>query len=139
MSTSFLLSNIELIIVLIFPHLIMLVVLFLDHFMILDVISSAGTYIKEFVHSDLMRTEPSIKSIISIVFTKINFKIKIDIRNFIITTHIMFNRFIDYQIICRNIFRNKKMLNLRKVTKGRALHTDRRSTRVDRGFVLRKD
>ena len=35
-----------------------------EHFMILDVISSAGTYIKEFVHSDLMRTEPSIKSIL---------------------------------------------------------------------------
>ena len=35
-----------------------------DHFMILDVISSAGTYIKEFVHSDLMRTEPSIKSLL---------------------------------------------------------------------------
>ena len=34
------------------------------HFMILDVISSAGTYIKEFVHSDLMRTEPSIKSLL---------------------------------------------------------------------------
>ena len=34
------------------------------HFMILDVISSAGTYIKEFVHSDLMRTKPSIKSIL---------------------------------------------------------------------------
>ena len=36
-----------------------------DHFMILDVISSAGTYIKEFVHSDLMRTEPSIKSLLN--------------------------------------------------------------------------
>ena len=35
-----------------------------EHFMILDVISSAGTYIKEFVHSDLMRTEPSIKSLL---------------------------------------------------------------------------
>ena len=35
-----------------------------DHFMILDVISSAGTYIKEFVHSDLMRTEPSVKSLL---------------------------------------------------------------------------
>ena len=33
--------------------------------MILDVISSAGTYIKEFVHSDLMRTEPSIKSLLN--------------------------------------------------------------------------
>ena len=36
-----------------------------EHFMILDVISSAGTYIKEFVHSDLMRTEPSIKSLLN--------------------------------------------------------------------------
>ena len=36
-----------------------------DHFMILDVISSAGTYIKEFVHSDLMRTEPSVKSLLN--------------------------------------------------------------------------
>ena len=36
-----------------------------NHFMILDVISSAGTYIKEFVHSDLMRTEPSIKSLLN--------------------------------------------------------------------------
>ena len=35
-----------------------------DHFMILDVVASAGTYIKEFVHSDLMRTEPSIKSLL---------------------------------------------------------------------------
>ena len=35
-----------------------------EHFMILDVIASAGTYIKEFVHSDLMRTEPSVKSIL---------------------------------------------------------------------------
>ena len=35
-----------------------------EHFMILDVISSAGTYIKEFVHSDLMRTEPSVKSLL---------------------------------------------------------------------------
>ena len=35
-----------------------------QHFMILDVIASAGTYIKEFVHSDLMRTEPSIKSLL---------------------------------------------------------------------------
>ena len=35
-----------------------------EHFMILDIISSAGTYIKEFVHSDLMRTEPSIKSLL---------------------------------------------------------------------------
>ena len=34
------------------------------HFMILEVRASAGTYIKEFVHSDLMRTEPSIKSIL---------------------------------------------------------------------------
>ena len=35
-----------------------------NHFMILDVVASAGTYIKEFVHSDLMRTEPSIKSLL---------------------------------------------------------------------------
>lgn len=35
-----------------------------EHFMILDVIASAGTYIKEFVHSDLMRTEPSVKSLL---------------------------------------------------------------------------
>ena len=35
-----------------------------EHFMILDVIASAGTYIKEFVHSDLMRTEPSVKTIL---------------------------------------------------------------------------
>ena len=36
-----------------------------EHFMILDVVSSAGTYIKEFVHSDLMRTEPSVKSLLN--------------------------------------------------------------------------
>jgi tRNA pseudouridine synthase 10 len=36
-----------------------------EHFMILDVIASAGTYIKEFVHSDLMRTEPSIKTLLN--------------------------------------------------------------------------
>ena len=35
-----------------------------EHFMILDVVASAGTYIKEFVHSDLMRTEPSVKSLL---------------------------------------------------------------------------
>ena len=35
-----------------------------DHFMILDIVSSAGTYIKEFVHSDLMRTNPSVKSLL---------------------------------------------------------------------------
>ena len=35
-----------------------------EHFLILDVLASAGTYIKEFVHSDLMRTEPSIKSLL---------------------------------------------------------------------------
>ena len=35
-----------------------------EHFMILDVIASAGTYIKEFVHSDLMRTEPSVKTLL---------------------------------------------------------------------------
>ena len=35
-----------------------------EHFMILDVIASAGTYIKEFVHSDLMRTDPSVKTIL---------------------------------------------------------------------------
>ena len=36
-----------------------------EHFMILDVVASAGTYIKEFVHSDLMRTEPSVKSLLN--------------------------------------------------------------------------
>lgn len=35
-----------------------------DHFMILEVVSSAGTYIKEFIHGDLMRTQPSLGSII---------------------------------------------------------------------------
>ena len=36
-----------------------------EHFLILDVLASAGTYIKEFVHSDLGRTNPSIKSILN--------------------------------------------------------------------------
>jgi tRNA pseudouridine synthase 10 len=35
-----------------------------EHFMILDVVSSAGTYIKEFVHSDLGRTSPSVVSLL---------------------------------------------------------------------------
>ena len=35
-----------------------------EHFMILDVIASAGIFIKDFVHSDLMRTEPSDKTIL---------------------------------------------------------------------------
>lgn len=35
-----------------------------DHFIVLDVISSAGTYIKEFVHSDLGRTVPSLVSLL---------------------------------------------------------------------------
>lgn len=36
-----------------------------EHFMLLDVRSSAGTYIKEFVHSDLGRTTPSLVSIMN--------------------------------------------------------------------------
>ena len=36
-----------------------------EHFLILDILASAGTYIKEFVHSDLGRTNPSIKSILN--------------------------------------------------------------------------
>ena len=36
-----------------------------DHFMNLDVISSAGIYIKEFIHSDLMKTEPSVKCLLN--------------------------------------------------------------------------
>ncbi len=34
------------------------------HYMILHVLSSAGTYIKEFVHGDLGRTQPSIGSLL---------------------------------------------------------------------------
>lgn len=34
------------------------------HFFILFVLSSAGTYIKEFVHGDLGRTTPSVGSIL---------------------------------------------------------------------------
>ena len=36
-----------------------------DHFLILNILASAGTYIKEFVHSDLGRTNPSIKSLLN--------------------------------------------------------------------------
>ena len=35
-----------------------------DHFMIVNVLASAGTYIKEFVHSDLGRTKPSLVSLL---------------------------------------------------------------------------
>ena len=35
-----------------------------DHFLILDILASAGTYIKEFIHSDLGRTEPNLKSLL---------------------------------------------------------------------------
>ena len=51
-----------------------------DHFMILDVISSAGTYIKEFVHSDLMRTEPSVKSLLNCDVDIL----QLDVRDFIL-------------------------------------------------------
>ena len=36
-----------------------------DHFIILEIIASAGTYIKEFIHSDLGRTNPSLKKILN--------------------------------------------------------------------------
>ena len=36
-----------------------------EHFLILEVLASAGTYIKEFIHSDLGRTNPSVKSILN--------------------------------------------------------------------------
>jgi tRNA pseudouridine synthase 10 len=35
-----------------------------ENFMIVDVVSSAGTYIKEFIHSDLGRTVPNLGSIL---------------------------------------------------------------------------
>lgn len=35
-----------------------------EHFIVLKILSSAGTYIKEFVHSDLGRTNPSLSSIL---------------------------------------------------------------------------
>jgi tRNA pseudouridine synthase 10 len=35
------------------------------HFFILHVLASAGTYIKEFVHSDLGRTYPSVGSLLN--------------------------------------------------------------------------
>jgi tRNA pseudouridine synthase 10 len=39
-------------------------VLMNDHFMVLHVLASAGTYIKEFVHGDLGRTVPNIGTIL---------------------------------------------------------------------------
>lgn len=36
-----------------------------DHYFVLNVITSAGAYVKEFVHGDLGRTFPSISSVIS--------------------------------------------------------------------------
>eukprot|EP01041_Mallomonas_annulata_P009805 gene9805-20394_t len=35
-----------------------------DHYFLLDLVTSAGTYVKEFVHSDFGRTTPSIRSIL---------------------------------------------------------------------------
>ena len=35
-----------------------------DHFLIVNILASAGTYIKEFVHSDLGRTKPSLVSLL---------------------------------------------------------------------------
>jgi tRNA pseudouridine synthase 10 len=35
-----------------------------DNFMVVDVLASAGTYIKEFIHSDLGRTNPSLMTIL---------------------------------------------------------------------------
>lgn len=35
-----------------------------DNFMVINVLASAGTYIKEFIHSDLGRTEPSLCSLL---------------------------------------------------------------------------
>lgn len=36
-----------------------------DHFIIVNILASAGTYIKEFIHSDLGRTNPSLMSILN--------------------------------------------------------------------------
>ena len=36
-----------------------------DHFLIVNILASAGTYIKEFVHSDLGRTKPSLVSLLN--------------------------------------------------------------------------
>jgi tRNA pseudouridine synthase 10 len=36
-----------------------------DHYFVLNIITSAGAYVKEFVHGDLGRTFPSISSLIS--------------------------------------------------------------------------
>jgi tRNA pseudouridine synthase 10 len=36
-----------------------------ENFIIVDVLASAGTYIKEFIHSDLGRTYPSISNILN--------------------------------------------------------------------------
>jgi tRNA U54 and U55 pseudouridine synthase Pus10 len=36
-----------------------------DHFFLLDLVTSAGTYVKEFVHSDCGRTSPSVRSLLA--------------------------------------------------------------------------
>jgi tRNA pseudouridine synthase 10 len=36
-----------------------------DHFMLLRLVTSGGTYVKEFVHGDLWRTRPSISELLS--------------------------------------------------------------------------
>lgn len=36
-----------------------------SHFLIVDLVTSAGTYVKEFIHGDLGRTRPSFSSLVS--------------------------------------------------------------------------
>lgn len=48
----------------------------------MSIVTSAGTYVKEFVHSDLGRTSPSVSSILDI---QVNY-----LTNFIITLLILY-------------------------------------------------
>lgn len=50
------------------------------HYFMLDLVTSAGTYVKEFVHGDLNRTVPSVSSLLGCQVTKSLFMIIMNVR-----------------------------------------------------------